>query len=703
MQIFLICLTIIGFVVSLIICFSVFEDRDLEQGQIEDVKLRSKSVRVYLLLVLALILFVITLYLFVGWDKVKNYDHAFVLKEKNNWTLVSETTDEEKVLYQYSYGGNDVDIEVSLLSETDAEKLTNDIREKRKLRVEECEKVLPQLKQAAKEEIKQLKADSKENIKQLKKLYKGNSEQRDALIDENKEQLEISITAVEEKLDTDTALAKAQLKNAKNKRWFETEVGGMEFISIKNNRLYTVMIHDNEREILKDINVSPFGFIAGIIDGCGYCVFQGINLFYAELVPFKTTNNGVTYVAGFILGVLLQIVYLVLLCVLIVSEYKCIKWQKKIASMNPDELYEYRQGLWKNKMDSVMTAAKYSLEYAQNRVSDAEKKVKEYRNLYQDQKPEDLLVAYNEAVTSSHNESKGFFSKLDSFFSAGESDLRAEENLYEMLTGINNFYQARYAVLEKKADLLTTIYNSLREKAVLYLVQMKELQSHLTVKQRDEINRTEYVQTIPIDASLGEINGILSSITNFNREYQVASSVAWNETKAFADSFFDASFDLVSAGLEKKSNNKELGNDELLAAGISASLGLATLAVGKINDHFNKQSANSQMKMQLQEAQSKILAEVIPTINANTVKLKAYINKLQEVNKSIEVLLNAYIQLYAQVVSSLFPKGDSSKTRTVRTENAQKGKTFYSDAELQVIGQLKPFAKTLSAVIDSKI
>ena len=146
-----------------------------------------------------------------------------------------------------------------------------------------------------------------------------------------------------------------------------------------------------------------------------------------------------------------------------------------------------------------------------------------------------------------------------------------------------------------------------------------------------------------------------------------------------------------------------MGNDELLAAGISASLGLATLAVGKINDHFNKQSANSQMKMQLQEAQSKILAEVIPTINANTVKLKAYINRLQEVNKAIEEGLNAYIQLYAQVVSVLFPKGDSSKTRTVRTENAQQGKTFYSDAELQVIGQLKPFAKILSTIIDSKI
>lgn len=101
---------------------------------------------------------------------------------------------------------------------------------------------------------------------------------------------------------------------------FSTDMGIYSMFAIKNRKIYNIYASAlftgdlDENEVLdimtKSTKFGANGIIKGVIDGVLFPVKGIIHLFNKEVRFFATSNNGFTYILGFIVGVILLLIIL---------------------------------------------------------------------------------------------------------------------------------------------------------------------------------------------------------------------------------------------------------------------------------------------------------------------------------------------------------------------------------------------------------
>ncbi|MDR3170037.1 MAG: hypothetical protein LBU17_00245 [Treponema sp.] len=114
----------------------------------------------------------------------------------------------------------------------------------------------------------------------------------------------------------------------KGTKWLpgETALDGYQsYIAEYGDRLYTVATNTADDTIIAALNIRPFGFWRGFLDGL-LLPFQALgHVFANSLHPIKAVNNGFSYVAGFITGCLLLLGIIMLFWYIIADNFSTKK------------------------------------------------------------------------------------------------------------------------------------------------------------------------------------------------------------------------------------------------------------------------------------------------------------------------------------------------------------------------------------------
>lgn len=484
------------------------------------------------------------------------------------------------------------------------------------------------------------------------------------------------------------------------KEWTQIDKDISKYSVISGAKLFTVWkdgLNPIPRSKLELIKTAPNGILQGIYDGMVFSVgkiFQkfGIRIKYIDEVLFKTDNNGLSYKIGFFAGLIIesivQIILLVWFIIILINKIKIHKIRKKIKQYNEDEHYDYVYSLINEKINSYESNANFELCYLEQNKEDLDTQYNDKKSFYNDSTP---IGAVEEFISLSRNErrklttkknNRGFFSTL---LDTHEDTVKLEQDLFQKLSDILDYYNLHVLIQENELKQQIVIYNKLRKQSCLYLELIKEIQSNLTVKQREEIELSNYIDDTKDDFHNNEIS-----------VYEITSEIDSFKESEFYNNVISFSKDISSLGFRymKASGMK----NKLVGGGIA----LAGAAMGIGIEIIGAKFQNEELANEFKKKENHILENNIPKLNE---QIKAYdvnIKRIMEVNTSIVEGLKVFNTVYNDIDNTLF-KSDPEKNRTARKERELQGESYYDDGELKFVAEFKPYAKMLSKIIDQEI
>ncbi|MDR3335474.1 MAG: hypothetical protein LBT13_11435 [Treponema sp.] len=633
MQIVLIIGVIIAAIVFSILGCVRLDALDEAAEKIEDPKLRVqnwKSTSVWLLWLLCAASLISLIWFFGSFGKLYNYEGGFTLHPAAEWQITEGQTEEAGQNFAYVRTDKDgesgiLQLTVVTLSAKDAQVKGAEIKDTKGTRISELKEARSHLKPDAKAAEKQLKADAKVETKELKTTLKGQKAELKAALKINDEQLKINLENIKNKLKQDLADNSRKAREVWQKGWLSQEGDGAEdahFTALKNNRLYTVYVSSVSGELSR-LSIKPVGFFRGLFDGCVLPGSALIAIFLDAIHPYKTINNGFSYLLGFIIGFLILIAFTSWLVYIILMKIGREKWKQKWIVMSEEEKHTYRTQLWRDEMDLIIFGyEKYDQPYYARKVKGAEDKFDETEEDFDMMTPEEVLDQFKLSMESDG----GIGSWFKKTFTSGTAFKEAQER-FEELKSIYDYYQMRYDISDAKKDAANAEYNYIREKAVLYAVQLKEIKKNLSVKQREIIDKSNALDVNHDVLNLQELNSILDSIDRFNAEYTIQASESLKETMDFANTAFEESGKLLSSSFEKNKNKKGEGDFDMALGAVSAGLGLVAIAGEGISQIVGNIQKNQEGIKRLKEAELEII-DAIEGIESNQFKVDTFTTRL---------------------------------------------------------------------------
>lgn len=706
MQVFLIVVSVLSAVAFFLLGCVRLDTVDERSKLIEDPKLRvesHKSISVLLCFFIVIAALTALLYFSISFGKLKNYESGFTLRPAKEWEISEQNVSGMEKTFTYTRGKDEQEgsliIRVFTLNKTEAKNTALRIKETERRREQELRDARKQLKAAAKEIDKQLKLSYDANIKQLKQTLKNDKKGLKSALEENRVQYQRSLGNNRQKLEEDLEKNEQAMNTISISGFLRAGEENTEFTAIKQDRLYTLTLASLDDAVLKQVNIAPFGFFYGIIDGFTILIQGPGSLVIDSWHPFKRIHNTLSYLAGFILGLLMFFTFMGWLAYIIVMKVKRVTWQNRWNLMSEEEKHDYRQQLWEEKLEAVNSNYEFELKYCNNKLESVAEAFNEARDSFQAE-PEQVLAIFNAPVQ------KGAIGKAGSWvanvFTGGKAGFDDAKDHYDGLYRVYEYYQDRCAVSEQRANLANTQYNYVREKAVLYAAQLKEITKKLSVKQRELLDKSGSLGLASHSMGIQEIQNILQSIDRFNADYDIQASESLKNTMEFAGSVFTESLEYVSKGVEKRNQNKDDGKLDLALGAVGAGIGLVSLAAEGIGQYLGSFEKNREGIKRLKEAEVKLL-KTIDAVESNRTKLDSFTARLQELNDSINKSIEAYIHLYKEVSVVLYPKGDSSKSRDARQARQAHGDLYFTQEEAKEISKLGSVAQIMLKIVDAEL
>jgi hypothetical protein len=674
MKALMIIASIIGFAGFAFLGFLWFGFCNVKGKKVDDPKLRiygKTSFFLWFIVILSFSCLGALAYFASYFGRTENSNEVFALK--GDWILensVSFNQNETDTIYVYRQNNDSSDettnpenvkIQVRHLSDNQFAKTKTLFDEQIKNLLSNLKRRPAELNAEAKAQRKVIYQQAKDNEKELRILLKEKKAELKTALEENKERRKSALDYVSVLLQESLEQNKTEKKIA-NKKWFANQNAGT-YTALSGNHEYTVS--SKSSDILKVIDISPYGFGSGYFDGTAYPGQKIGSLLSLDWNPsFKMSKAGKIYIIAFALGILVNLVMLVWLLCIIIHRIVILSWLIKWSLLPVKDKISYIDGL----ADAVIIEIDGDIE-------EAEYDLKEYINQYQSS-PETLLKEHSEKYAENKNKA---IRTIWDIITAGWASRNKTEKGHKHLVDIAKYYYSRYIVIEMKVKKESAQYHWLRKKAKLYVIQIKHFFKNLSVNIRDEFNQAE---KLSLDKSIGcaidrDTERLLKDISKIDRNFNNKIQTEFLRT-------FTSSTELLKfIGL---TNSAVIG---YVATGIA----LLFVYIGAYNN-------NSEIKNRIGR---KIvdLRKQITKIEKKRTKAESFVGRVSNINKTLIEAFSRYTKMFNELDKIIFPEGDYSKSRTSREAAQNRGESYFSQEEMEKVRALGRFAKYMKQIIEA--
>jgi hypothetical protein len=552
-----------------------------------------------------------------------------------------------------------------------------------------------QAKQNIKTGVKQLKQDFKKNKPYLKEALKNNKQRLKQTLEFNKKQLKQELETNKEKLKQALLENKTAYKKISIKWWEQPD---NQFTAMTKNRVYvatTVGVYGDRG--IADLNITPFGFGIGLLDGL-IIPFQGAGAIFAkDLHPYKTVNNGAAYLWGFILGCVIWAIALICVMAAIAGarerkrqeerkELERRQWEEKWAAMTVEEKIAY-------------VTEGYNKKQEENNIS-LQSSVQKYKKLEAEYgtTPEKALdyVRYSGEKNIFEHIGTGFLN----IFTAGEVGFDDAKAHYQQVTDVYNYFKSRLDISKYKVDVINTEYNYWREVALLYVQQIKEIKENMTVKQREIFDQSRNIGLKSGTISTQEIQNVINSIDKFNESYQIQAAASFEKTFDFAVGAVGESFSYLNERMNSK--DAKFDNVDLAIAGVGAAIGVVSIVGEGIGQYFGNIGKNREAVKEFKAAEIKVI-DSVDTIESNRTKYETFAEREKELVDSIKKSIEAFGTVYKNVYEFLYPADDESKSKAARKTRKEQGQPYFTDEDAKEIAKIGSILQMVLKIVDAKL
>jgi hypothetical protein len=669
----MIIISVVGFAGFIFLGFRRYNFCNLKVEKEDDPKLRiygKTSFLVWFLVILAFSCLGTLAYFASYFGRTENYDGVFELK--GDWTAESSGSfneDDTNNIYVYRQNSEitnseTVKIQVRHLSAIQFAKTKTEFNEQIKNTLSNLKRRPAELKVESKAQKKAIKQEAKEKEKELKKSLKGKKAELNAALTENKEQRKAALDALPRLLKEALAQVKAEKKIAR-KKWLANQDAGT-YTALSGNREYTVTLESSD--MLKAINLSPYGFGSGYFDGTVYLGQKTGSLLSLDLHPsFKMSKAGKTYIIGFVLGIMVNCVMGIWLLIIVIHRIVILSWRKKWSLLPVKDKIIYIEGLTDavlNKIDGEIEKAEY----------DFEEHKREYRS-----SPETALKKHNEAYREIKDTKGKVLDTLGNIFTAGGSSRKKTEEEHEHLADITNYYYSRYIIIQMQVKRESAQYHWLRKKAELYIMQIKYFVENVDIKIKDEFDQAE---KLSLDKTIGGVidkdtECLLKEIGKIDEDFNQKMEIEFFKT-------LNSSTQLM----------------KLVGFTNSTAIGVAGLGIALAFAYAGAYNKNSEIKNELKRNMID-LREQITKIESNRTLAEGYVGRAMNINKILIEAFSRYTKLYDELEKIVFPEGDYSKSKASRKAAEDRGELYFSPEETQKVRALGRFSKSLKQIIET--
>jgi hypothetical protein len=633
------------------------------KNQLEDDELVGLS---FLVLILVVIFVGLSLALTTG--RLFNNEGGFLLKHAREWRQIKQDASEHVYSYEKTIDGTleNVSIVVSNVSKETKQNILRSLKDSDKI-----------LKLTAKENAKTEKEKAKQNEKQIKKEFKKDKPQLKRRLEENELALVQTLQTSEKQLK-DGLEANRQDRRKLSGKWLEEPAGV--FTAAKETRIYTVTPSSNAA--LADVSIKPYGFLYGMVDGFAIPI-QGIGgIFISSWHPYKVNNNGISYLIGFILGVGILTVLVVGLLYAFHEKRTRLKWEAKWAAMTIPEKVDYITGQYQ----AAQKEKDHKLQISRD----------EYNSLKNNygKSPEGLLKAFNELPEE--GALSNFFGNL---FTAGEHNADKVKEHYYQLTEIYQYYQTRYMLSLYEVEIADTAYKYEREKAALYINQMKEIFDKFNYKQKELFDQVKKMGLRQEQFKGPDVRELLKSIERFNTDYNIKAEASWDKTMKFAGGVLEETSKFIDK--KTKKGMQKLSDEDMVVAGIGTVIGLGAIAAEGVGQFLGNMERNKEVVATFKEGEAE-LRNAITNLEVNRSKAKDFIKRAREINSYLEDSMQRYTRMFEEVNAMLYPPGNAEKSKEVHLKREEEGKSFFTDEEVDRVFALYDYGKIMATVVDAE-
>lgn len=525
-------------------------------------------------------------------------------------------------------------------------------------------------------DIKNRQENSIEYIRKLNKEYSEMPEFYKNNKIKGKKELKKEIENIENHYSLKRDIMVKEQSILGSKGWVETEIKSNVYEFVNGNNLFTLYAKENLFEIIKKIDVSPFGFLFGLEDGIliGLKVFDKENKRFTFDSVYKKSNNGVQYFIGFLIGSIIFSFYIFWFVYVICARLFMIIKIIYIHLINEDLKYNYRMKLWNSKLNYINMRSEMNIEIVNNEISYADTKYKNKIKKFDNKTPEEVFnnyIEYEKKERLKYEKQKeeedekrknsGFFKKLTYKvsdvvnYSGLKDDSEFEENLHKRLVSIKNYFNSRFELAREELYYQVLRYNSIKDKAFLYLLLLKEFERNIKVNEKGS-------------ARIKEKEIINTSLTK--KDSNIIAEIAELDTGGYFRNF------LADKNINE-GNIKELGLFNVFL------------------EYYGNKKKLSIKTSKYRIKDTNIKNKIIPEIKKDEVDIKKSIEWFIRRIQDIEIALKVFEKEYFVKSQEIFD-GTIKKTRRYRKKVEKKGGEYYTKIELNIIRELKETARKLS-------
>jgi len=193
------------------------------------------------------------------------------------------------------------------------------------------------------------------------------------------------------------------------------------------------------------------------------------------------------------------------------------------------------------------------------------------------------------------------------------NEIPGSQAKYNSLVNIANHYQARCDVSIKEAQRASDEYSFIKERALIYVNELKKLSSKLSVKDRQILDAAREKGLRNIDLPVTSEASPYTSMPMFSSE-------RW---ESFGEVFKAAG---ESAGRKRQAG--ESSSVELVTV-------LATATINVFGDVIDKIKDANEQKKSLKIAEANLVRQIGDTIEPNRRKAEAFRARVEEINRSM--------------------------------------------------------------------
>jgi hypothetical protein len=292
-------------------------------------------------------------------------------------------------------------------------------------------------------------------------------------------------------------------------------------------------------------------------------------------------------------------------------------------------------------------------------------------------KPENRLKKHN-AV----GDGIGTLDSIGAFF-GGSGIVEKAQNYFNELIDIYKHYVARYNVSFCKAKLVNDEYMYIRQKAILYSTQIREITENLSIKNREAFNAS--------------IQNRLAKIGNISDGLSVN---AQNTERALRDI---RSFNAKSRNMDSKNFQKSLTEYNFKAkhGGTSTTEDVGVLLT-LLSGGISNIQRSKEVRERLGREQTKLYNK-IKKLNSKQIYAEAFELRVKELNKSLNKSMEAFGNVFLDVYNVLYPKGDNSKSKEARAARKNKSESAFTEYEEKKIQELAQTAVYMMKIADDEL